>query len=525
MKCLAVCQTAIVARNLHQALASSLQLQFLVKDRSIARGLTALGISVRTDDPQKAASYRRFGIDTDACVIVEDDGRRTLRSTLRAICDAGATLIYVLSVGRSRSAQAADASREFSNVSTIELSSLLKGSLLYELWRSLTRARVQKYQRHFADADRVLILLHNEPDPDAMASGLALRSLLHRTKTTAIIGAFQGMTRPENVRMANLLDIEVEPVTAESLQQFDRIATVDVQPHYFGGLLKRVDLVVDHHPQRSSYAALFKDIRPTYGSTSTILTEHLRAVDANISERTATAMLYAIKSDTLFFSRQTNRSDLEAFTFLYPLADATLVRKMEGFGVTLERLDFVTRAATHGELRDQIYTTHLGDTPREDLVPYVADFLLQLEDVKWTVVSGTVGPDVIVSVRNLGYVGNAGDFVRSCFSDVGNAGGHRAMAKAVVPVGQFRKKFGSLDDQKVTRLLGALAVEFLARTRRGKRRDDQAATERRPRTTAAHPQRSVGKVGTGSRIHSPLAPTTGSTNCRNPSSRPSCKSS
>jgi nanoRNase/pAp phosphatase (c-di-AMP/oligoRNAs hydrolase) len=30
---------------------------------------------------------------------------------------------------------------------------------------------VQQYQRYFADADRVLILLHNDPDPDALASG------------------------------------------------------------------------------------------------------------------------------------------------------------------------------------------------------------------------------------------------------------------------------------------------------------------------------------------------------------------
>ena len=35
-----------------------------------------------------------------------------------------------------------------------------------------------------------------------MASGLALRNLLRRTKATAIIGAFQGVTRPENLRMA-----------------------------------------------------------------------------------------------------------------------------------------------------------------------------------------------------------------------------------------------------------------------------------------------------------------------------------
>ena len=120
---------------------------------------------------------------------------------------------------------------------------------------------------------------------------------------------------------------------------------VDVQPHYFGGAIDRVDLVIDHHPEQPGYTAVYKDIRVDYGSTSTILTEHLRAVDANISERTATAMLYAIKSDTLFFNRQANRVDIEAFSYLYPLADATLIRKMEGAEITMERLDYVLQGA------------------------------------------------------------------------------------------------------------------------------------------------------------------------------------
>ena len=282
--------------------------------------------------------------------------------------------------------------------------------------------------------------------------------------------------------MANLLDIEVEPVTAESLIQFDRIATVDVQPHYFGGLLKRVDLVVDHHPQRSGYSAAFKDIRPAYGSTSTILTEHLRAIDANISERTArrcsTPSSRTHCSSAATRTRATSRRSRSSIRWPTPRWSG----RWRGLGITLERLDFVRRAAAIGELRDQVYTAHLGDTPREDLVPYVADFLLQLEDVKWTVVAGTVGPDVVVSVRNLGYSGHAGDFVRSCFANVGSAGGHRAMAKAVVPIGQFRKKFRSLDDQKVTRLLGALAADFLDTGDFPKqRRDERGASERRAR--------------------------------------------
>src|SRR3984893_11142559 len=138
---------------------------------------------------------------------------------------------------------------------------------------------------------------HNDPDPDAMASGLALRNVLRRTKTTAVIGAIQGVTRPENLRMINLLDLHVEAITPDSLKDFDRVAMVDVQPHYFGGLIDRVDLVIDHHPEQPGYAPVFKDTRPDYGSTSTILTEHLRAVGGNISEGPARPMIYVSKAD------------------------------------------------------------------------------------------------------------------------------------------------------------------------------------------------------------------------------------
>jgi nanoRNase/pAp phosphatase (c-di-AMP/oligoRNAs hydrolase) len=342
------------------------------------------------------------------------------------------------------------------------MSELFGGPLLTEFSRSLTRARVQQYQRYFADADRVLIMLHNDPDPDAMASGLALRNVLRRTKTTAIIGAIQGVTRPENLRMINLLDIHVEAITHQSVKEYDRVAMVDVQPHYFGGLIDRVDLVIDHHPEQPGYTAVFKDIRADYGSTSTILTEHLRAVDVNISERTATAMLYAIKSDTLFFNRSTNRVDLEAFSYLYPLADAALIRKMEGAEITLERLDYVLRAFKDGTLAEQVFSAFLGALPREDFIPYVADFFLQLEDETWTIVAGIVNDSLVVSVRNLGYTKNAGEFVRRYFADVGSAGGHRAMAKAVVPMRTLREKFGDLPGEMIGPKLQDLAREFLA---------------------------------------------------------------
>jgi nanoRNase/pAp phosphatase (c-di-AMP/oligoRNAs hydrolase) len=100
-------------------------------------------------------------------------------------------------------------------------------------------------------------------------------------------------------------------------------------------------------------------------------------------------------------------------------------------------------------------------TPREDFIPYVADFFLQLENVKWTVISGIVNESLVISVRNIGYSRNAGEFVRKWFSDIGSAGGHRAMAKAVVPLVAFREKFGNLQADEINRKIQELVVAFL----------------------------------------------------------------
>lgn len=480
MKCLAVCQDALVVRTLDHILVSSFEVDFVVESRPLARRLHDAGFRVTAADPRRVDTYLKADVSPSTCLIVEDNGRRSLKRVVEAMRAAGGTLIYVLMTGAT-TRRADELRAVVPEVTVFSLGELAGPALLTELGRSMTRARVQQYQRYFADADRVLILLHNDPDPDAMASGLALRNLLRRTKSTAIIGALQGVTRPENLRMANLLDIQVEIVAPETIASFDRIATVDVQPHYFGGLLDRADLVIDHHPEQAGYAAVYKDIRPEYGSTCTILTEHLRAVDANISERTATAMLYAIKSDTLFFARQANSVDLEAFTYLYPLANAPLIRKMEGAEITLERLAYLKEAYEHGSLADQVFCAWLGSTPREDFIPYVADFFLQLEDVKWTIIAGRVNGSIVISVRNLGYTRNAGEFVKRWFADIGSAGGHRAMAKAVVPVDRFIEKFGPIDDDQVHLRLRELAAGFLKEreAERDRDRDREREKERK----------------------------------------------
>src|SRR5678815_657322 len=371
MRCVAVCQTELLIRMLDEALMPSFEVEFLVESKPLARKLHDSHLDVLTGDPRRTDTYLKADITPATCVIVEETAKRSLRKILEAIRDAGAALVYVIGIGRTDAHKHEEELRAiFPEVNYLPIAELFGQPLLIEFSRSLTRLKVQQYQRFFNDADRVLILLHNDPDPDAMASGLALRNVLRRTKQTAVIAAFHGVTRPENLRMANLLDIHVEIVTPAQLNDFNMITMVDVQPHYFGGVVDRVDLVIDHHPEQPGYTSVYKDIRADYGSTSTILTEHLRAIDVNISERTATAMLYAIKSDTLFFNRQANRVDIEAFSYLYPHADATLIRKMEGAEITVERLEYVTRALQTNSHRHQVFSAFLGETAREDLIPY-----------------------------------------------------------------------------------------------------------------------------------------------------------
>src|SRR5437870_1018292 len=247
MRCLAVCQTELVIRMLDEALVPSFEVEFLVESKPLARRLHDAHLNVFSGDPRRTDTYLKADITPATCVIVEDSNKRSLRKTLEAIRDAGATLVYVIGVGCGDAHKHEEELRTFfPEVNYLPLAELFGQPLLIEFSRSLTRLKVQQYQRYFSDADRVLILLHNDPDPDAMGSGLALRNILRRTRQTAIIGAMQGVTRPENLRMQNLLDIHVEHIEPLMFGEYERIAMVDVQPHYFGGRIDRIDLVIDH---------------------------------------------------------------------------------------------------------------------------------------------------------------------------------------------------------------------------------------------------------------------------------------
>lgn len=321
---------------------------------------------------------------------------------------------------------------------------LLSEEIAREEKLARTDLRVDELRKVHANAKKMLILLHDHPDPDSIASALALRALLKRNKQTAIIGHLgDKISRPENVAMIELLEIDLQELGVEDLRDFDSIALLDVQPPFFGLELPPVDTVIDHHPLVGSYDARFKEIRTEEGATSTILTKYLRASQTDISERLATALLYGIKTDTVMLNRDADPDDVEAFTFLYPLANLGLLRRIERAEVPPSEIKSFGQALADHWIVNQIFFVSVGKVEREYLIPKMADFGIQVKGIEWSVAFGTLANShLIISVRNVGYVKSAGRLVRELFKDIGSAGGHRSAAKAVISLKNVRKLIG-----------------------------------------------------------------------------------
>ena len=312
--------------------------------------------------------------------------------------------------------------------------------------------RVAKIRRLLDEREKIAILLQPDPDPDGIASAYALRTLLGRKRTTAPIVAFGEVQRPENQALCEAVGIDVKVIAPDEIADYDGLVLVDVQPNVFGedppARLSQVDLVVDHHPERSGYDATIRDIRTAYGATSSIVTEYLRATGSEINAKLATALLYGIKSDTQYLGRETSRRDMQSFAFLHASHSPALLRRIERPALPLPGLRALGRALARAEVRDGIHMLVLGRV-REDVIPQVADMALQAQDAEWAIAVGIVNRDIVFSVRNVGYVRAAGEVVRAVVEGLGVGGGHRSMAKGIIPLKAFREVYGRADRRQI----------------------------------------------------------------------------
>ncbi len=449
MQYLAICEDDLLFQFMRNVAAEQGDLRYLVPNERIARRIRRQGGKARHGDLLKEETYKKIKLHhvDQAVVFVRDaDYQQAVCRLLRQL-DKNISIVSLIS---EKNGKKNGREPEDPLLRHLQLADIFEEFCAVQLLDTLNIKKVERIRSLFAEGEKIHILLQHDPDPDAIGGALALRELLGRNRATTPIVTFGAVTRPENVAMINLLDIQIETIKPTDLhKEGARLALIDVQPPYFEQPLGRVDLVVDHHPKRSNFKARFADLRTAYGSTATIFTEYLRAAGVEPSQRLATALVYGIKTDTLFLERGSNLADLSAFSYLYPLANKAMITRIERPALPREDLESMGRALSRLQIDSGVAVIHLGEVNREDVIPQMAEFCLQIEGVEWGVVSGLVGDRVVISVRNVGYVKSAGDIMKKLYDDIGSAGGHRAMAKAVVPLDRFRERFGEVGEKAI----------------------------------------------------------------------------
>jgi nanoRNase/pAp phosphatase (c-di-AMP/oligoRNAs hydrolase) len=288
-------------------------------------------------------------------------------------------------------------------------------------------------------ARNILILPHNNPDPDAVASAVALRQLLTERLNAKVDIAYRGIIgRAENRALVRYLERPLRRLAASDFRQSDALALVDTQPDAGNVSLpspeNRVAIVIDHHPGRDATpGADFLDVRPNVGATSTILTEYLQAAGVQPTSKIATALFYGIKADTMGLTRDTSPADAAAFCYLQSRVDMEALSRIERAQVPVDYFKSFATTLHRARVHDKTVLVYLGSVRYPDLGAEMADILLRLKGIRWVICMGIYQDELIASVRTRNRAG-AGKLVREIIGDLGTAGGHGAMAGGQIPL-------------------------------------------------------------------------------------------
>jgi nanoRNase/pAp phosphatase (c-di-AMP/oligoRNAs hydrolase) len=285
-----------------------------------------------------------------------------------------------------------------------------------------------------ADRTRVLILPHNDPDPDAIAAAVALRHLLELKFLVQSQIVYRGhIGRAENKAFARYLNKPLRRIRNIDLRSDLKIALVDTQPGAGNNPLpenRRADVVIDHHNWRSAtQSAHFVDVRPDLGASSTILTEYLWEAEIDIPVQLATALFYGIKTDTMGLSRKASPADVAAYFYLQPRIDVNALVQIEQSQVPLAYFKSIDNALHAGRVYDgDTVIAYLGKLSYSDLGAEIADLFMRLKGIQWVLCMGVYENELVLSVRSRSKKVGAGWLVQDIIKDRGTAGGHGTMA-------------------------------------------------------------------------------------------------
>ncbi|WP_129114862.1 DHH family phosphoesterase [Halegenticoccus tardaugens] len=335
-------------------------------------------------------------------------------------------------------------------VLVVGLLTLLLGA--YALLR-FRRPMGARFKELLADREEITVLMHPNPDPDAMAAAVGIACLAEQVDTRAVLQYAGQIRHQENRAFRTVLDLDLDHIDHVSQLATERVVLVDHNvPRGFagaGGVLPFA--VVDHHPGDGA-GEEFTDVRTDYGSCSSIVAEYFRDVgakpvppdqhaseidaDYTIPSAVATGLLYGILADTKRLTAGCSAADFEASAYLSPGIDEGVLDRIANPQVSAEVLEVKARAIAGRQIRGSFAVSDVGQLSNVDAIPQAADELIQLEGVTAVVVCGERDGTVYLSGRSRDDRVHMGRTLETALSEVTNAsaGGHARMGG-----GQIRK--------------------------------------------------------------------------------------
>ncbi len=287
------------------------------------------------------------------------------------------------------------------------------------------------------------IFLQDNPDPDAIASGLTLKHICKFCDVESSIYYGGNISHQKNRALVNLLDIDlINTKTSEEVMKAVRsagkIALIEASIPSKNNVLPievTPNLIFDHHQiDISSVKGDFVDIQPEIGATATIMTKYIRQLNIKPDVSLATALLFGIRTDTKEFTRNTTSDDFEAAAYLSPLVDTTIMNQLDFPPMRLETLDIIGRAIRNKEIRGSYLASFVEFISDRDALPQAAEMMLQLEGVYTVLVFGINDDKVQLSARSMDTRVNLGLILQSAFGEL-NSGGHATMAAGAINLG------------------------------------------------------------------------------------------
>ncbi len=313
-----------------------------------------------------------------------------------------------------------------------------------------------------------LILTHNNPDPDAIASAEALRLLLSSEAGVPCVVGYGGIIgRPENRALCNLLQIPLTPIRHMKINTYDLVALVDTQPGTGNNELPAghpADIVIDHHPRRdweppSPWTEVHEDI----GATSSICFQYLQARKVPIDRRLATMLVYGIQTDTMDLGRGAGPEEFRAYFELLPDADPEILSRIRFPNLSFKYFKAVTEAIANARIfgKDLVEVT-MRTLPYPELPAEMADFFIRAQGIHVSFCAGVFQNDLYLSLRTEGDTVKAGELIQQVAQPLGHVGGHEHAAGGLVEQVP-EDSLGRMMDTLTRRLCDSLGVESESR--------------------------------------------------------------